>query len=192
MYCSRCGNPLPEGSNFCTRCGVPTAAPQVDAQDGYRPQPYVPATAPPKPVYPMKWFKFTIYFQLFANALLNLFNGIVYLTGTLYGSDADMVYLTFSGLKALDLLMGILYLGIVVLALVTRFRLAKFRRNGPMLLYIFLAVNLTLLLFYLVAASLVTGISMVSSSAISNAVTLVILLICDYIYFNKRKELFVH
>ena len=206
MFCSKCGAPLPEGSNFCTRCGAATQTngsntAGTSQSDAYTPPVYTRPTenpyaayrpeVPQQPTFPMKWFKFTIYFQLFANALLNFVNACSSLMGLSYGTYADDVYLTYPGLHTLDVIMGILYLVLAIYALVTRFQLAGYKKTGPTLLYIFLAANLVLLLFYLVAASVITATNLVSPSIISNIVTMVVLLVCDYIYFTKRKELFI-
>lgn len=212
MYCSKCGAPLPDGSNFCTRCGTATnlaaqntAAPPSPAEPAesqrfsnlverptenpyaaYRPQ------APQGPAFPMKWFKFTIYFQLFANVVLNLFNALSSLLGLAYGTDAEMVYRTYPGIHTLDMLTGILCLALAVFALVTRFQLAKFKKRGPLMLCIFLACNLVAELFYMVAASIVTGISFLNPTSISSAVTLIVLILCNHTYYNKRRELFTN
>lgn len=206
MYCSKCGAPLPDGSNFCTRCGaaVPTATGTAPTESP-RAESYVPKISrptenpyaayrpevPQEPAFPMKWFKFTIYFQLFANAVLNFFNAMSSFMGLSYGLEADAVYFVYPGLHTLDMLTGVLYLVLVIFAFITRFQLAKFKKHAPVMLYIFLALNLVLLIFYLVSASIITGINLINPSNVSNAVVLLILIVCDYIYFNKRKELFV-
>ena len=66
----------------------------------------------------MGWFKFTIYFQLFANALLNLFNGVSYLTGYLYGGNSALVYTVYPSLKAFDVCFGIIYIVIGIAGLI--------------------------------------------------------------------------
>jgi len=45
--------------------------------------------------YPLKWFHFLIYFGLFFAALVNVANGLLYMTGAAYGSSRDTVYSTF-------------------------------------------------------------------------------------------------
>lgn len=205
MFCSKCGAQLPEGTNFCTRCGTSTqttgGGTTGTSQSGtYTPPVYTRPTEnpyvayrpePQQPAFPMKWFKFTIYFQLFANAVLNLFNAFSSLLGLSYGTYAEDVYFAYPGLHSLDIIMGILYLLLAAFAIFTRFQLAGFKKRGPTLLYVFLAANLVLLLFYVVAASVVTATNLVSVTIVSNTVTMVVLLVCDYIYFTKRQELFV-
>ena len=67
MYCKNCGTKLPENAIFCTVCGEPV--------DNAVPLPADPATLPQN-TYPMKWHKFLIYFQLFAAALISLYNAV--------------------------------------------------------------------------------------------------------------------
>lgn len=53
MFCRFCGKELPEGARFCNNCG--RIADVMPLQQAARRR-------------PMAWFKFIIYFQLFANA----------------------------------------------------------------------------------------------------------------------------
>ena len=46
MFCQNCGNQLPDGAKFCTRCGAPVASAQPPAP---QPAPVPPQPAPPVP-----------------------------------------------------------------------------------------------------------------------------------------------
>ena len=74
----------------------------------------------------MRWFKFLIYFSLFAGALLNLGNAVIYLTGSGYDGKADLVWAFFDGLKGLDTFMGIACILIAIFQVFTRFKLSSF------------------------------------------------------------------
>ena len=51
INCSNCGNQIPEGVNFCDKCGTPVVAP-VQAPVSEQPAvPPVPVETPPQPVY---------------------------------------------------------------------------------------------------------------------------------------------
>jgi hypothetical protein len=143
----------------------------------------------------MKWFKFIIYFQLFANAVLNVINAIRLLTGVQYGDNASLVYTYFPSLKTADILFGICCLALAGFAIFTRHRLAKFFRNGPMLYYILMAASVVLSLIYLIMASSALHVSLgevMDASTIASMLTSLVMLIVNWVYFNKRADLFTH
>lgn len=160
----------------------------------YQPQPtpYAPPMTPPQAEFPMKWFKFMIYFQLFLNAFLNLCNAVLYCTGAQYGNDADMVYAAFGGLRILDVLMGVICLVLAVYSILVRFQLAKFKKSAPMLLYILLACNAGSNLFYSISSSIVIGQNLLTAYTVGNIIGIAVLLVLNVVYFNKRKSLFIH
>lgn len=188
MFCTNCGTQLPEDASFCTSCGMrvpkPGAVPEAP--------PAVPQGMPPQPEFPMKWFKFVIYVQLFLAALSNLATAMLNFTGTLYGSDSDLVYLAFGGLRALDILMGVICLALAAYAIFVRFQLAKFKRNAPVLLHILFACNIGVSLFYGIGATIIIGQNMFNVSTISNFLTTIVILVLNVVYFNKRTSLFIN
>ena len=110
MYCRFCGTKIPDNVKFCPECGanlapVPSAAPEESAPAApaapeiptpFDPTPYDPApySADPfasadvaaAPQRGMKWFKFIIYFQLWAGMLVNLVTAGKYFTGAYYSA----------------------------------------------------------------------------------------------------------
>ena len=144
----------------------------------------------------MGWFKFTIYFQLFANALLNLFNGVSYLTGYLYGGNSALVYTVYPSLKAFDVCFGIIYIVIVGYAIYTRMMLAKYKKTGPLNLYILLGANILMGILSNVAILAYVGTDVLDASDMTSfgrqLAATITLLIVDIVYFNKRKHLFVN
>ena len=148
------------------------------------------------PAFGMGWFKFTIYVQLFLNALLMLINGVSYLTGSGYGEYKDTVYLLYPSLKAVDICLGIVSILFAVYAIFTRMQLAKFKKNGPLFLYILLGGHIALGILSNVITILIVGsggVSAYNMGRIFGQVTgVVILLVIDIIYFQKRKSLFVN
>lgn len=222
-HCAYCGAAIEPGAQFCLNCGsaVPAEAAQPVAQQpylqqppqqNYYQQPYTPQ--PPQQNYyqqpqygsplnqagmPMNWFKFIIYFQLFASCVLNVISGFVVLTGSHYGGDAEAVYRIFSGLQTADILYGLMLLGIAVFAIVVRTRLAKFSSNGPKMYLGFLGASIVIPIIYLVAANMAISesywgryVELDYTSPSVNIATSVILLCCNVAYFNKRKHLFVN
>lgn len=79
---------------------------------------------------PMKWFKFVIYFQLFAGALIGAVNAARYLTGSIYGTDAKSVYLVFPALGTADKMYGVIVLLLAAMAIFVRMQLAKYKLNA--------------------------------------------------------------
>lgn len=219
MFCRKCGAQIGDNASFCSKCGTPTGntdtqkqgdagqpqggyqqqyAQQPYAQQPYGQQPYGQAFAP-APVLPMKWFKFLIYFSLFAGAVMNVVSGVMTMTGghyEMYGDGmADRVYDQFPGLMTLDIACGVCTLICAVLALVARFRLAGYRKDGPGMLAALYIVGGVFNLAYLAGAyfilpeavfNAIDATSYFTSFAISMAMASI-----NIAYFKKRAALFV-
>jgi hypothetical protein len=147
------------------------------------------------PQQAMGWFKFMIYFGLFAGAVLNLINGIQMLTGSIYGDSAALVYAVFEGLKGLDTIVGIAMIAVAALGVYTRFQLSGYKKNGPKLLTALYAAVLVVDLIYIIGINatlpelLVKNVDMTSMYA--SMVAAVVMMIVNHIYFKKRADLFV-
>ena len=220
MQCPKCGALLAEGSRFCPYCSsileksagetqneafsgsdetlsVPDRQPSYGGWDPYgdnRPL-STGSDDPRNDPRGMKWFKFIIYFQLFANAAVNGISALMTATGAQYQGQADKVYAALPRLRTLDLVYILLLLGLVVLAIVTRMQLARFRRRGPLLYYLLQIANIAVAVLYLLAASAVSGVPLsqldLSNTIVSLGLSLVMLII-NIIYFGNRKDLFVN
>lgn len=140
----------------------------------------------------MGWFKFTIYFSLWANMALNILNAILMWTGASYGVDVERVYEVFPSLKGTDVFIGVLYLALAVYAIFVRIRLANFKKGSPMLLHILVAANLGITLLYAIIASGITGISFgeLISGNIAQMIGVAVLLVVNIVYYNKHADLF--
>lgn len=77
MFCRFCGKELLEGARFCNNCG--RRADVMPLQQAVHRR-------------PMAWFKFIVYFQLFANAAGNLIIAFMWITGLHYGKSAGLYY----------------------------------------------------------------------------------------------------
>lgn len=143
----------------------------------------------------MKWYKFIIYVALILGAIVNILGGVRSFAGMSYGSAemSSMVYAAFPGMKALDIIMGVLEIGLGAFCFIVRSALAHFKAKGPKLLLVMYIVNIVILVFYSVATSTITGLLSVTDTL--NVITLaptVIMVIVNYIYFNNRSHLFVN
>ncbi len=178
--CPNCGSAINEGQNFCLKCGA--------------------AITPPTEQHPMKWYKFLIYFSLFAGAVLNVIAAILYITGAVYPATsggqatAKLVYEVYgSSLKTVDVLYGIVMLCLAAFCIVTRFKLSGFKKGAPVYLYVVYIADVVLTLIYNIALTAATNIpSIFTVSNISSIIATVIMVILNYIYFKKRQDLFVN
>ena len=216
MYCRFCGTKIPDNVKFCPECGanlapVPSAAPEESAPAApaapeiptpFDPTPYDPAPysadsfasadVAAAPRRGMKWFKFIIYFQLWAGMLVNLVTAGKYFTGAYYEGNAEMVYRFFPALQPLDIVMGVVCLALAVYAVVFQRALAKFRAKGPMMYYLMYIVNTAVTVLYLIIGSIIIGQSAFTAEVAGSIIGSIVMLFVNIPYFNNRKHLFVN
>lgn len=220
MFCRFCGNEIPEGGQFCANCGKAVeaeAASQPDAQQASAPQPetqqsynsqpggqqpYPQVQVNPVQNRPMAWFKFIIYFQLFANMVIMVYNALHGFLGIAYGDDAALIYAFYPGLKAVDVIYGLICIALIVGAFIVRQRLAHYKKNAPMQYILFVAAVLVMGLLHTIAGVAVisaavpyaagAGMADVAGNILGTVIGAAIFIPVNYIYFNKRKELFVN
>ncbi len=216
MYCRFCGTKIPDNVKFCPECGanlapVPSAAPEESAPAApaapeiptpFDPTPYDPAPysadsfasadVAAAPQRGMKWFKFIIYFQLWAGMLVNLVTAGKYFTGAYYEGNAEMVYRFFPALQPLDIVMGVVCLALAVYAVVVQRALAKFRAKGPMMYYLMYIVNTAATVLYLIIGSIIIGQSVFTAEVAGSIIGSIVMLFVNIPYFNNRKHLFVN
>ena len=175
MFCPNCGSQVPDTSRFCPSCGASLGAPaqQEPVQPATPPSPGVPpapgaAPIPGTPPVPgaapiqsyagtaepsMKWYKFLIYFALFAGALLNVGNAFTVFTGAHYDGSAKYVYAMFGGLQAVDIIYGVVLIGLAVAAIYVRQQLAHFKKSAPKMFLVLYGANAVVGILYLAACS---------------------------------------
>lgn len=204
MFCAKCGNQIAEGSAFCNNCGTavtPQSAQQPVQEPVYQQPVYQQPVQPVQDLTPqpsMKWYKFLIYFSLWAGAVLNIFSAISMLTGSQYGTDgeAELVYAMFEDLKTLDMLCGIFALVLAVFSIYTRFQLAGFKQKAPMFLTILYAGVCVYDLIYIIGCTNALPEYVLSemdfTSMYSNLVTSAVMIFVNMSYFKKRAHLFVN
>ena len=185
MFCPNCGASVNDGNSFCTNCGASLST--TNNQQPQHQQPLVPEQK-------MGWFKFIIYFGLFAGALLNLASGFSLLSGEIYEGNAKQVNDFFDELESIDKIVGIALIALAAFGIFVRFRLAGFYQNGPALLNTVYIAGVVISLVYLIGATSALGDfaeNIDFSSYISNIVSSITVVIINTIYFKKRKHLFV-
>lgn len=152
-----------------------------------------------QPVLGMKWYNFLIWCDLFLIALYNFVNGIRYITGSFYGGNAEYVYSYFSELKSYDVCVGILAILFAIFAIITRFRLSGYKKNGPsmFLVYAVLGIIFPIVAYtirYSILSNYLEGTINVSG-LLENILLLIgeiLIMIYSAIYFKQRKHLFVN
>lgn len=196
MFCSNCGKELPDSIAYCTNCGVKlqSANVRVPWTQQYNP---VPPAQPVQVMPTMNWYKFLIYFSLFAGAVINLIAGIISFVGGEYmilGLDPEEVYGIYDGLKTLDIGYGIVYLSFIPFALYVRSALAGFKKEAPNMFYIYDIAGAVISVSYTLFSSIVTDgdISQTIGQLIGSIAGNVLFIALNVIYFNKRKQLFVN
>lgn len=149
--------------------------------------------------YPMAWFKFLIYFMLFANAAINIFTAVTYLTGSVYlgedmtMSDVEALYMFYPTAKMIDVIYGVLLIALAAYAIFTRFQLSGFKRRGPFLFILMYVLNLVIGLLYSISIMVTLGASPLDYiSLVPSIITSVVMIFVNVVYFKKREELFVY
>ncbi len=145
---------------------------------------------------PMKWFKFLIYFALWAGAAMNVLNGIAFLTGASYGDMKELVYAFYKDSQTIGIVVGIASIALGVLDIAARFSLAKYKKAGPKLLTSVYAGAIAVNLIYVIGTIAVLPQMIVEelnyTNAISGCVMGAVMIVVDHIYFKKRSHLFIN
>ena len=149
--------------------------------------------------HPMNWYKFLIYFALFASAVLNGLTAISYFTGGIYGSTSkDLVYRVFGNLKFVDIMMGVLLLAMAAFAIYVRMQLAGFKVSGPKMLYILYGASAVIQVIYTIIVYVTIskygnpGELINLSTTFSSVAISIVMIVVNKIYFDKRRDLFVN
>lgn len=187
MFCPKCGAQLPESASFCGACGA-----QVPLQES--------AVSPLRPEYPMKWYKFLIYFSLFAGAILNILTGLQYFMGTPYVSqgvtpqDLQQAYAMFPSLQMIDFVYGAACVGVGIFGFFVRSALKNYEQSGPAKLYVLYACLgiFPVVYNYAVCMALGESFSLVLGECVGDLLGQGLILLLNFVYFKKRKDLFVY
>ncbi|MBQ8350638.1 MAG: zinc ribbon domain-containing protein [Clostridia bacterium] len=148
----------------------------------------------------MKWYKFLVWFSLFAAAISALYNFGYYLSiywvGLLHGDldelfpqveEIDMPF--FLTTFASFMLFAIMYLAFAALALFTRSKLVKYKKDAPRYI-VGLYVASALLSFGQLVLDSIMGISV--GSSIIGMITAFVMAVLNYNYFENRSDLFIN
>lgn len=209
MFCPNCGNQCPDGTKFCQSCGTPltnnqqqNTQPDFNNQQANYQQPNYQQPNQQYPQYPdkfnghqMGWYKFLIYFALFAGAFFNVCYAVLYMTGSIYETeqiDPLTVYSLYPGVKAVDIVYGILLLILAVFMIVTRFQLSGLKKNGPKMIVALYGLNIAIAIIYAILISCTTDYMAFDASTVGQCVIPVVMAIVNKVYFDRRKDIFVN
>ena len=186
MICNTCGAELEEGAKFCPKCGNPVGDNVAS-----------PANAPMQAqTVGLGWANFLSHFALWAGAVINTYNAIVFLTGLVYASSgisSATVYDIYGpALMLTDKIYGVIMIGAVVLGVITALSILKYKANAGKLVCLLYAVILISDILYVAATTAITGINTLTPSLIGSIIMGIVMIIVNTIYFNKRKHIFVN
>lgn len=168
----------------------------------YEQHSYLEHKDPPNlPYIGMAWYRFVIYFQLFACAAMSIFYGVRFLTGHQYGEYKNLYWSYFDGLKTLDLVHAITYFVIAVSAIIIRFMLANYKKNSPkMYIGMIIVIVLSDIIYLFVILGIINKrarvhvglFDVVDYMFVIELVIYTIMIVCNIIYFKKRSYLFTN
>ncbi len=151
-----------------------------------------------QPELGMKWFKFLIYFSLFAGALSNLFDGIVYIAG--FGDKlpeilAEEYYFLPDNFRVIEVVFGVFTLATAAWGIYTRFQLSGFKKNAPECFYAMYIISSVISMAYSITGIALTtseGWDSIIGAIIGGVVGEAVFILCNVTYFRKRQHLFVN
>ncbi len=144
----------------------------------------------------MKWHKFMVYFVLWVGALGTVRDALPFLDGSVYGSLREQVYQVFPFMQWLDRGYALFLAAIAVYMLYILFQLAGFKKGAPKKLLSLYVIDVVALFVYLLAAAMITGISIINkdnaASILGSVLSSVVLFFVNKKYYDNRRELFIN
>ena len=186
MFCKSCGAQVDEGVAVCPNCGQPVEQ-QADMQVVLKEQ-----------GLGLKWANFLGYFALWAGALVNLFAGVKYFTGSIYedagtGASADLVYSVLGdSLKFLDKTYAVLLWCTCIICVFAALSIIKRKKTTRMLVCLVYGLNVALGLIYSLGVTAIVGQSAFTTVLIMQLVFSVVMICVNWIYFGNRRDIFVN
>lgn len=141
--------------------------------------------------YPMKWYKFAVYFQLFAFAALNVLQGIMHLMGFIFGyGKASVIVERYPELKIVDIIMAVFAFLVAILCLVDRQLLWHYKVQGPKIYLLVMALSGVQNFLYSALSSIVIRLPIFRQYDIGGLISTIVIVILCRNYFKERAALF--
>lgn len=192
IKCPDCEKLFSDRIDACPNCGCPKETPEKVSEN----TPPTVSTVDNKPLG-MAWYKFLIYFSLFAGAVLNIIYGIAYIFGGIYLVESNgqvsaaQVYAYYGPeLQVVDILYGVLALAIAVLCFVVRHKLAKYKPDSLTFVKILYSLSAVVPFLYSILATSITGQNLPVQAVTSMGISFAFLFV-NITYFKKRAHLFI-
>ncbi|MBE6714039.1 MAG: zinc ribbon domain-containing protein [Ruminococcaceae bacterium] len=156
--------------------------------------------------YPMKWYKFTIYFRLWMSMIGCIIAAITRASGGVWGNSevVEYIYAEYPQLAGYDIIIAIISLVTIFVALGAQRALANYKRYAPYILYGMYALDIFSNILSVVSISSLpedpsfrTGYEYVQITVDPTPVSIFIIvgvcfLLAEMIYYSNRKDLFVN
>lgn len=190
MKCSYCSSEVQDSVTVCNQCG---AALNDTVQSNSAPNDSIQNVN-----LPMKWYKFLIYFLMFANAILKLADGIFCLIGFDGGVVSEVLFegCMFTGkYRAIDIVYGIVCIVMSGVILYVRNKLAKFKKDAPRIYIFYDIISSVIYFIYNLLIMIIlenADISSVIGELIGTVVGESLFVYFNVIYFKKRKHMFIN
>ncbi len=187
MICGKCGRNI-ENESICRFCG------NGNEENGFENKIPVYGVSAPRQ---MRWYMFLIYFSLYFSAFSAVMSAVMYFVGNYWDYYADMIpgvgniYQQYVSIRYIDILMGIIQIGIGVYSVLVRNSLAGFKKRGPFMLYVLYGVNQLVSTGYTVAVNCIISGSADYAMVVFNVIVTAIIIWINVIYFGKRADMFV-
>ena len=173
MNCPKCGRMVEDGAAVC-RCGANLDQWRKESDPELLSVAAEQAWKEALERTPMKWYKFLIYFALFASALLNLLYAGVSCAMGVRGTTIGFVLVA-------------VYAFLAVFSIITRFRLAAYKRNAPQMVIWLYLLNLLAGILPLV----ITGTAIPWTTVIAQVIGTSVIVALNGAYFANRKSIFI-
>lgn len=152
---------------------------------------------------PMKWYKFRVKFSMIAGGILYIVLGAVAASTVMHSAmaqlaatelnDLGFIPYFYTGNKAFDIAIGIIFIVLGIATFYVRSRMKKFTADALKKFYILIIVEQALYYIYDIIFALVTKTELdIIGTVVFGLATSVVLVVLEIYYFNKRKSLFVN
>ena len=215
MKCPLCGAYLSELDAHCPKCGaevwsigeIPAEMkPKTLSDAEAAPVPEAGADAAEEENTPLplenetenteekslKWYKFLIYFALFALCAFFIYRAVCIASGKVYfdAHTAGVIYTYYPDLETVNLFLCVVYVFLAGFSIVTRRRLAARRKNAPVFCTVLFAMCAVLPLITARLSSNATGIFDFRFLSGAACVFWAAAAFFNYYYFQNRRDLF--